>query len=80
MHEPADESWVLAALAARIRENIRDVVAGESPETVAARTGLDPKRAADILNGALPDGYEVMVLEVAYQRPVWPGARDPGTH
>jgi len=63
-------------IAALVRHNIANAVGNDEPSNVAARTHIDEDRITEILHGAVPDGYEIMAIEAAYKRPIWPAAGD----
>ena len=69
------ERELLESIAASVRKNITDAVDGQTLKSVAERTGLDRHRVADILAGATPDSYEIMVFQTVYHRQIWPGPR-----
>ena|GEM_PF-5454657 len=65
----------IQGIPAYIRDRITDIVADDHPDTIAERTGIDLARITRILDGDIPDGYELMAFEAAYKQPIWPRRR-----
>lgn len=62
-------------VAVRLLINIYYVIAHDSREEVARKTGIDRERLDQIIRfAAYPDGYEIARFQHAYGRDIWPGA------
>ncbi|MFE4950191.1 hypothetical protein ACFQ9V_08770 [Leifsonia sp. NPDC056665] len=70
----SDQASEIPELAERINRNLRAVLGNEGVDEVAEKTGLDPRRIAVILSGALPDSFELITFERTYRRQIWADA------